>query len=431
MVYREQKTNIINFYIIKSKGSLYNKVLDFFMALSTLFIGGDILSFSIFNINIRLCQFFLIISALLMICKHKFKIKNNISLLIFLFSSLISTVLAFNVLRSTLFYFSILFNVVFLLFLYSSYVKEFGINKIIKIFRITSYIQFFLMVMQTILYVFFDFEFSFLPSYGWFLGVPRFSLWFYEPSYFMTYLMIWFSLSSYMLLIKSDKTYIKDFLCCIIMTILSTSTTGFVGVAVVLAVVYFLWLKKGIRPIKIVFLLMIIASVFIVFKLFPTMTNLFIMRLFNSSLDEASGGRISAMFVGISVWEEFPLFGVGPGCYGLYVANSTDVVPSNLTIDLLATIGIFGLIAFTLFHLSLIYKALKVYKTSKNSYIPPLIIALIAFIFLLQMNQGYLRLYHWMLLGIIDGITSSASKQSRINDILKREVNNFSKYNYI
>lgn len=139
--------------------------------------------------------------------------------------------------------------------------------------------------------------------------------------------------------------------------------------------------------------------------------------MFNQSLDSASGGRISNWSRDYNVFMNNFLFGVGPGCYGLYTTGNTLDCPSNVTLDLFSTLGIFPSIFFILIHISLLIKCYKVYKFNpkQNKLFLGLILSFIIFILILQFNQGYLRLYHWMFLGIMLGFVERYKKINYIN----------------
>ena len=53
-----------------------------------------------------------------------------------------------------------------------------------------------------------------------------------------------------------------------------------------------------------------------------------------------------------------------------------------------------------------IWKSVRIYLEDKNAHNMLLVawaFGLLTFTLILQANQGYLRLYHWMILGIIEG----------------------------
>ena len=391
--------------MIRAKGNSLDLAIHFFCFLSVLLIGADKWGINV-GVNFRLDQVFLVILTLLLAFKDAFYFTKNSWIIIFAALTLISVFFAFDFLRGVLFWFSILYNIVFIFYCFESYVRFYGLTKFISILRKTFYVQFFLIVVQFVLKVLFKFELSFLPSYGEYLVIPRFSLWFYEPSYLATYMVFWFALGAYMLILKGEKSYIWDVILSAITLVISTSTSGFLGIALVIALVYFLWIIKGITLKKIIVLFIIIALIVAFRFIFSSLFDTFIARIFTSGIDSASGGRVSRWQETIEIFFKNPLFGVGPGNYGLYVNGDNTYVPSNVTLELLATTGIFATIAFYAITVSLIIKAFKV-RTTTESKVADLLIAcvfgLIIFTITLQVNQGYLRLYHWLILGVVSG----------------------------
>lgn len=406
----------------KNKRLLSIKInLDFFVHifcfLSVLFIGADIIGIDV-GINFRLDQVFLCVLTLLLIAKCKYRLFYNIWIILFAASSFVSTVFAYNTFRGILFYCSILYNIFFIFYTFSSYVYTYGFTFFVSLFRRTYYVLFVIFLLQYVLKVFFGIELPFLPSYGSYGGVYRFSIWFYEPSYLATYLIFWFALSCYMLLIGKDRSYIKDVVIGLIMLILCTATTGFLGIALTVVVVYIIWLSRGIRLNKILVLFAAIVIVFFLYLIFNDIFDVFIGRLFAQSWDDASGGRISLWAETWNVFIRNPLCGVGPGNYGLYLGQDAGYVPSNVTLELLSTLGIFATFAFYCLSMSLIYRSIKLYRKSRTNESMLLIacaFGLIVFTIILQANQGYLRLYHWMFWGFIYGGITYISKMRILN----------------
>ena len=149
-----------------------------------------------------------------------------------------------------------------------------------------------------------------------------------------------------MFLIEGKKRYLKDILMALVMFLLATSTTGFLGIALSCAVIYVIWIVKGFTAKKLIFPCIVLLG-FLVFRFgFSSIYEVFFARLFNQSLDSASGGRISAWLETWQVFIKNPLFGVGPGNYGLYLGKDAGTVPSNVTLELMSTVGIFATIAF-------------------------------------------------------------------------------------
>lgn len=395
--------------------------LDFFLEvfafLSVLLIGADIWGVSAFGVNLRLDQLFLLIFCALLAAKDGFRFTKNGWVIAFALFSLVSTLFAFSFERGILYYFSILYNIVFLFYGFASYVQTYGLKRFVSLWRKTCYVQFGVMLLQFLLKVLFGYELPFLPSYGVHLGVPRFQLWFYEPSYLATYLSFWFAFSLYMFLLEKEKSYAADLLLALAMFVMSTSTSGFIAIGLTAAVVYLLWLAKGITAKKLAVIPIVLAAAIVFRLVFSNLYDVFIARLFNTSLDTASGGRISAWKETWDVFLARPIFGVGAGNYGLFLGMTADHVPTNVTLDLMATLGIFGTVAFYGLSVSLCVKCYRIARrdSSKGSaMLAACAFGLIIFTVILQFNQGYLRLYHWMFLGVLWGGILSYKKEKRI-----------------
>ncbi len=397
-------------------------LINVFMFISTLFIGADIFGINI-GVNLRIDQLFLFIASFLMLLKDRFRLYKNNLLVLFAIFSFVSTLLSANLSRGIIFYFSFAFNIVFVFYLYTNYIRTYGVNKFIKLYRRTMYLQFLIVIVQYFLVVFFNYEIPFMPSYGTYLGIHRFALWFYEPSYFATYVSIWFTLSFFMFLVGGKKSFIKDVIMSFLMILISTSTSGFIGIFVGIVLSYIVWISKKITTKKIISLVLIIFLALIFKLVFNDIFNVFILRLFNSSLDTASGGRIEMWKETFSVFIDNPLFGVGPGNYGYYLGKDLGYVPSNVTLELLATVGIFASVFFYALNIFYIFKAFSK-KCRKNLLVKGLALSLVTFLIVLQINQGYLRLYHWMLLGVIDGVLANVLRSNR------KYRGNYGKYLY-
>lgn len=406
-VYTKQKNESCRYTFLDS-------CIQLFAFISKLLIGADKWGIDI-GINLRLDQVFLCVFALLIFLKNGFRLTFNLWIVLFLLFTFFSTLFAVSLFRGVLFYCSIVYNVIFVFYLFSNYVKLYGLKQFVHLFRLSLYWQFVILLLQYALKVVFQYELPMLPSYGMYGGVYRFNLWFYEPSYLATYLSFWFTLSLYMLLIIKDKSYWKDVLIALAMFIISTSTTGFVAIAFACAVIYCVWIIRGFTFKKLLFPCILLLGILLFRLLLPNIFDVYIGRLFNQSLNDASGGRIAGWS---ETWEVFcqkPIFGVGPGNYGLYLGVDAGVVPSNVTLELLATVGILGTISFYGLTLSLIIRTFRIINKKNNKELQLLVgccISLIIFTVILQVNQGYLRLYHWMFFGIINGALECRTKNN-------------------
>ena len=414
--------------ISKRKEGFLDSFVHFFVFLSTLFIGADIIGINI-GVNLRLDQLFLLISCFFMTLNNSFRLKKNNSILFFALFSLISLVLSVNIARGIMYYFFIVFNIIFIFYLYSNYIQKYGPMKFMSLFRKTIYVSFIIFITQYVLKIALGFEFSFLPTYGEYFGVPRFRLWFYEPSYMATFFLFWFAFSLYMLIFCKYKSFKLDLILTSIILLLCTSTSGYIGVGMTLFFVYLLWLKKGISLKKLSILFLLIILLIILRFAFSNIYNVFVGRLFEGSLNAVSGGRMAGWTETINVFKQKPLFGVGPGCYGTFLGVDPGYMPTNVTLEIMATLGIFATISFFALHISLFRQSLRLCKYDKNSrIIVGLCFALFIFVVILQFNQGYLRLYHWMFLGIIDGFLAYYKKAIKIKkEGEKNEGNNISR----
>lgn len=380
--------------------------IHLFCFLSVLLIGADRWGVELFGVNFRVDQLFLCFFALLLAVKGEYRLTCNLWVIAFVGFSLLSTVFSVSLTRGVLFFCSIVYNVLFLFYAFASYVKYYGLERFLSVFRATMFVQFFILLLQFALKLATGYEFPFLPSYGEYMGIYRFQLWFYEPSYLATYLTVWFTLAFMQFLLNGKKNYLWDIFAALVMFLISTSTSGFLAIALVVGVVYLIWLFRGVTAKKLAFpviLLVLFAAAAIAFS---SMFEVFLGRLFDSSLDEASGGRIAGWTETWQVFLENVFFGVGPGNYGLYLEQDAGYVPTNVSLELLATLGIGGFVAFYGLTAALAVQAFVLYRrrqTEQTFLLFSFALALLFFTVILQINQGYLRLYHWMMFGILWG----------------------------
>lgn len=393
----------INISEVKIDLNLFIHILCF---ISVLLICADRWGINI-GVNIRLDQLFLTIFAVLLAVKDIYRIKPNFWIMIFAAGSFFSVLFAVSKLRALAFWLSIVYNILIMFYGFASYVRHYGLKTFLNILRKTFYVQFVILVFQYLLMVFFGYELPFLTAYGYVGKVPRFQLWFYEPSYLATYITFWFAISFYLFVIGGQKSYFADVALAFLMILISTSSTGFVGIALVAVTVFIMWFFNGKFTLKKLIYPLIFVSVILIFcLLFSNVYNIFVARLFRMSLDEASGGRVSKWTETFSVFKDNAFFGVGPGNYGLYLGKEAGYVPSNISLELLATLGVVGFIAFYGLTISLIVKCFRIYRKNKSGETTLLVAyayGLLIFTLILQANQGYLRLYHWMFFGILWG----------------------------
>ncbi len=392
--------------------------------LSILLIGADTWGVNI-GVNLRLDQIFLLLMSACLLINNGYRVRRNYSVIVFLVLCLFSVFFAFNTMRSVLFYFSIVFNVFLVFYSFLSYILLYGFKKIIKICRYTIYIQAGLIIFQFLLKISTGISLSIFNDYGYYMGIPRFCLWFYEPSYFATYFVFWFAFSFYQFILNHTKGYFKDVLLCGIAILLSTSGTGYAGLIIVVVLVYLIWISRSISTKKVLFFFLLVGVAVALYMIFRSTFDTFLGRIFSDGLDNASGGRVDKWSETYEVFKENILFGVGPGNYGLYLGKDNTYVPSNVTLELLATTGLFATIMFYMITVELGIRAHRVNKQYHNSStrtVMALFFALIMFTIILQVNQGYLRLYHWMFFGLIDGgVAYSIIESKKAKDVVDNQ----------
>lgn len=373
---------------------------DFLIFLVVLFIGADIIQFNI-GVSIRIDQIIAVIAVFVMIINKRFIVPKYKSYLCFALCCLLSA--AFSSFKGIGFAYVawIVFDYVIIFGLIYSYIRFHGIKRFYNIFRKTMYIQVFLVVLQFLLEIV-GMPIPFFRT-GTFHGIPRPAIWFYETSYFATYLTFWMVVSAFMMIYSKKKKFRNDFFISIIGMVFCTATTGFVAIGLTLLLVLLsLLIRNRLNTLLKIFIVTILCFCLLYF-LFSDIINAFVLRLFKDGLGAASGGRIG-MYK--EIWDVFIdnwAFGVGPGAYGYYMGFDRSYVPSNVTLELLSTCGLFSTIAFYSFVFILIHKSFKVSKITRTSFIKYLGIGVLMFFIILQANQNYLRLYLWMFLAILAG----------------------------
>lgn len=373
--------------------------LDILMVLCLVFIGGDSLSFSINNMTIRLVQFIFPLAFINLIFLRAYSFKKFSYFIPFGVGMFLSMIFGLNIKNSLSYFLWMCYNLFLIVFVVASYIKLVGKAKAEKIIRLSFLIVGGLIVIQTIMLWVFNYDLPFLVHQEH-LGIYRPALWFYEPSYLATYLSFWLAYSIYKLLVDLDKKYIFDAIFMTLLMCMTTSSTAFlaVGLIYLCGIIFFLFQKKVAFKIRIgviggIVSLGIIAIVMMAIFT-PHIFETFFMRIFNDGIFEAGGDRFNHYK---ESWEMFlnrPIFGVGPNNYNVFLGQPSTYQPTNITLEILSTTGIVGLIGFYFIPGVILYKLFS----TKNSYVA--IFALIIFLITLQANQNYLRLYLWLFIGI-------------------------------
>lgn len=267
-------------------------------------------------------------------------------------------------------------------------------------------------------------------------SLARINAFSYEPSYFATYMLmglfIWFILW----IRRSDFINYKGItvIAIGIIIFLSSSRIGWIGIILIAAyglielTGYYSVHKKFSRQNAKFFVSLILATVFVATLLFIIINDPerfdFLFRgtgLFDTA-DYSYAMRNERAIETLEVFLDSPvniLIGVGPGGVGAYMINNPakfgiavegfekiwSTEPSNITAELLASVGMIGFILFAWF-LIIIFKRLWSLYRNNNLIKRYRVICLALFwglimeLIILQFNQNYLRPYLWLHIGI-------------------------------
>lgn len=381
--------------------------IDCLIFLNMLLIGSDIFSFRILGSTIRIVQIILLLTSFFLILKNKFRITNVFSMILFLIVNMISTMISYNKISSLLYVLWTIFNYLFVFCLFYSWARERDNEFVYNLWRKTFLIQGFLIIVQFILELL---GIKILNSQNYF-GIPRPALWFYEPSYLATYFVIFFVVSFYMFLNTQEKRYRNDTILSIVFLVFITSSTGFIGIFIGFFMCILFTRQKFVRKLKNILKasIIIIVCAIVAYKIYPKIFDVFIGRLFRDGLLISSGNRMIGWKEAFDVFKDNMMFGVGPDAYQTYTGSL--IPPTNVTLEMLSYIGLFGLTTFIIFIISIVRNSFK--KINVNDYIfsRAIYISFLVFLIVLQFNQNYLRLYMWMQFGIIAGLNKLNRKE--------------------
>lgn len=180
-------------------------------------------------------------------------------------------------------------------------------------------------------------------------------------------------------------------------------------------------------------------SLVIFFKMLPYDIKFFFLKFFFQPIHslESFSDRFSGIKIALKIWLKHPVCGVGLGnlpyyCYNEFILGNTQMLyryadmiktenilkifePSNVLTELLASLGLFGFISFSFFFLVIWKYFLLAYK-KRPFFSVNLMVSVIVMLFLLQINQGLLRTYVWVHLGIVFGSFECIYEESLITN---------------
>lgn len=259
-------------------------------------------------------------------------------------------------------------------------------------------------------------------------GFPRVHSTALEPLYFANYLLIPIALCLTLLLSKKredEKITLNTFWLVVILgfavlnLILTLSRGGFLGLAIILLLVGFFYLKSTLSFKKIIILGLIISVAlsaaygFLLISGKKQNIDVFIKQATTYSKGVGVKERFTTYKEAWSMISEYPLLGGGVGNFGPYASAAPDFQPkngwlivNNQFLEIWAEEGIFGLISFVLLIFILILRSVKalVFKNAHSHLKTLLAGLLIAFIAIIVQYQTFSTLYilHiWVLIGLM------------------------------
>jgi O-antigen ligase len=253
------------------------------------------------------------------------------------------------------------------------------------------------------------------------LGFPRIQSTALEPLYFANYLLIPLGLLCALFLGK-NKSIRNSYLFVLIILlglnlVLTVSRGGYLGFAVVLAVLGIYYFRRIFTSKKILILLIsALAIAFIAVKLlgFGDAVNLEVFRghVVNAFYGAAYSERVETLQIAMRGFSDHPWIGVGVGGFGPYASVHPYVEPgdgwnivNNEPVELLSEVGILGLLSFTIMFVVVLMRSIKVIKIAKDAYLKTLMIGLLAvFVGIFTQYQTFSTLYimHvWFVIGMM------------------------------
>lgn len=430
--------SIHKFYIYDASDSKIDKITSIFIFISMVLIGSDRISIHVGGITLRLVQLILVAAVLIMFINKKFATVDLIFFSIFLGANVLSTLFSHDLKSSVLYIIWTIYNYVAVYLLFFSWSRNKKKEYVIDFWILSFIVQTAYVFIQYIMGLFKVNDPFF--SMQVFQGVYRPAIWFYEPSYLATYFSVFLAISLFLYINIGKKLYRNSMMLSYFSLLIISSSTGYLSIALAVAGTFafsiFKLDKKKLKRLGITLISMLLILCFtytfnsnrlnvFVGRMLPkanTSQNAknsdsqkdrdkkdFINEISDSQLVKSSGGRVNGWKDAFKVFRDHPIVGIGPNAYPKY--SKTNVPPTNVTLEVLANLGIVGFAAFSIFILAIIIRSLKNIK-KMNYYQIALIISFLIFAIVLQANQNYLRLYMWMQLGIISGCCYSKNKIS-------------------
>ncbi len=385
-------------------------IYDALMFFSILFSGTDVWALNV-GVNIRYIQIIYVLVFAIYIFKYVPRVKLRVAyllwpLLLFVLSGFLSTLFAIDRIQSAKYLIWIFYTVLILIPMFYLYVSRVGVEKLEVILKAVVVTLFIFIIIQLILDMILKIELPFLSSQH-FEGITRVAIWFYEPSYLATFMAIFVGYFAYRVFINNKLDLIKYLVLSVLSMMATTSTTGFLAIAFLFVLIALakVLAVKDVREKLIVLgiaLIVLILGITIMALTLKNVFDKFVMRIFSQGISTASGDRMSDYGNQFNAFKSSPIFGVGLDCYGVFMGDSS-LVASNISLELLACMGIFGFIAFYLIFAFLFY---EVFMSGRKTYYhlsKVLVFSTLFLVVVLQANQNFMRLYLWMMVALSYG----------------------------
>jgi O-antigen ligase len=289
---------------------------------------------------------------------------------------------------------------------------------------------------------------NFFIEQWWIEGVfPRINGFFYEPSYYSSYMLIGWAILFY-LYMNYKKLFLEYKMTFLLITssiILSSSRMAILMIVLMIVSLIFISFSKRIvrfriskRDLKfLTFFLSTLSIIIFYFFLYFEKVKFLIAGLgILGASSHSSSTRTHDLLDTLQVFFNSPFIGTSLGGVAPAIANirgvkiytqveAKEFEGMNIFIEVLAASGIVGYIFFLLFFFSLFYKAnnisnkIKTLSIESSMIIKSLKFALFWELLILSMNQNILRPYLWILIGML-----SASILIAKGNISEKKTNN-------
>lgn len=420
---------------ISKENTNIENLINLLMLFNMVIIGGDRLSFKVAGMTIRLVQITLLITFALMFIERKIFLKKIGLFIPFLIANVISTVFSDYLKTGVTYIIWTIYNYIFVFSLFYSWCRNKSKEWVIDFWLASFVIQGIYVVLQYIIGLN-KINDPFFPMQVH-LDVYRPAIWFYEPSYLATYFSVYLSLAFYLYLSTGKNKYLFNTIFSSFCLLIISSSLGYLSIVLIFGtgIVLNILATKRLNIKRSLISIGSFGCIFIILNFTdPNMFNVFLGRMIpdtsqqsvasgeeenvvnkleNSSIGAASGGRVTAWKETLEVFGDNPVVGIGPNAYPQYTGKGLP--PSNVSLELLANLGIVGFATFLILVFGVIIVSIK--NREKNDYMSlSVLFALIIFGIVLQANQNYLRLYMWMHMGILLAISVKSEKNMFIKE---------------